>query len=64
MIGQITSTWTSIMTWVTTQLGAIQTVFYANEQLTFLGTLAIVSVGIGVTFLLIRVIQNFLKLRG
>lgn len=64
MIGQITSTWTSIMTWVTTQLGAIQTLFYANEQLTFLGTLAIVSVGIGVTFLLIRVIQNFLKLRG
>lgn len=64
MIGQITEAWTSIMTWVTTQLGAVQSVFYADGSLTFLGTTAVISVGIGLSFLLIGVIQNFLKLRG
>lgn len=70
MIGTITQVWTEIMTWVTTSLGQVQDVFYtagvdgATGSLTFLGVLAVISVAIGVAFLLIGVIQNFLHLRS
>lgn len=64
MIGTITSVWTEVMTWVTTSLGSVQTVFYDEGALTFLGTLAVIGVSIGIAFLIIGVIQNFLKLRG
>lgn len=64
MIGAITETWTAVMTWITTALASVQTVFYAENQLTFLGVLAVISVAIGIAFLVIGVVQNFLKLRG
>ena len=70
MIGDITTVWTEIMTWVTTSLGQVQDVFYtagaAGEpgELTFLGVLAIVSVAIGIALLLVGIIQNFLHLRS
>lgn len=64
MIGAVTSVWTEVMTWITTSLGSVQTVFYADNNLTFLGTLAVIGVSIGVGFLIIGVVQNFLKLRG
>lgn len=66
MIAAITSVWTSIMEWITGALGDVQAVFYdaTSSSLTFMGTLAVISVAIGVAFLVIGVIQNFLKLRG
>lgn len=64
MVTAITTVWTEIMTWITTSLASVQTVFYADNSLTFLGVLAVISVAIGVAFLVIGVIQNFLKLRG
>lgn len=64
MIGAITETWTAVMTWITTALSSVQTVFYAENDLTFLGVLAVISVAIGIAFLVIGVVQNFLKLRG
>lgn len=64
MISAITGVWTSVMTWITTSLSSVQTVFYAEGALTFLGVLAVISVAIGIAFLVIGVIQNFLKLRG
>lgn len=64
MLGSITETWTQVMTWITTSLGSVQTVFYAEGELTFLGTLAIIGVSIGIGFLIIGVVQNFLHLRG
>ena len=65
MIAKITDVWTQVMTWITTSLGSVQSVFYdATNGLTFLGTLAVISVAIGIAFLIIGVVQNFLKLRG
>lgn len=64
MVQAITTVWTSIMTWITTSLASVQTVFYSGTELTFLGILAVISVAIGVAFLLIGVIQNFLHLRS
>lgn len=66
----ITTVWTEIMTWVTTSLTSVQSIFYtpgasgAAGSLTFLGVLAVIGVAIGVAFLIIGVVQNFLKLRG
>lgn len=64
MIGSITTVWTEVMTWITTSIGSVETVFYADNALTFLGTLSVITVAIGIAFLIIGVIQNFLKLRG
>lgn len=66
MITAITGVWTQVMTWITESLGSVQDVFYnsTDSSLTFLGTLAVISVAIGIAFLVIGVIQNFLKLRG
>lgn len=64
MIGHITQVWTEIMTWITTSINSVQDVFYAEGGLTFLGTLSVIGVAIGIAFLVIGVVQNFLKLRG
>lgn len=64
MIGTITQVWTEVMAWITTSLGSVQEVFYDDGALTFLGTLAVIGVSIGIGFLIIGVVQNFLKLRG
>lgn len=36
----------------------------SSGELTFFGTLALVSLGISIFFLLVRVVQNFLHFRG
>lgn len=65
MVGEITTVWGEVMEWIISSLTAVQVVFYtADNKLTFLGTLAIIAVAIGIAFLLIGVIQNFLHLRG
>lgn len=65
LIGSITAVWQAILTWFTTALGSIQSVFYnAETGLTFMGVLAVISVAVGIVFLLVGVIQNFLHLRS
>ena len=70
MISAITTVWTDVMEWIVTAIGSVQEVFYTPGasggagSLTFLGVLAVVSVAIGIVFLVIGVIQNFLRLRG
>ena len=65
MIANITSVWTEIMEWLVTAINSVQSVFVSSEgTLTFLGTLSIIGVAMGVAFLVIGVIQNFLHLRG
>lgn len=64
MVEAITNVWSEVMTWITTALGNVQSVFYTETGLTFLGTLAVIGVAIGIVFLIIGVIQNFLRLRS
>lgn len=69
MINAITTVWTDVMEWITTSLASVQDVFYTTGtggtgSLTFLGTLSVISVAIGIAFLVIGVIQSFLRLRG
>ena len=64
MLGSITEVWTDVMSWITTALGSVQTVFYANDELTFLGVLSVIGVSIGIGLLILGIVQNFLHLRG
>ena len=66
MISAIVNVWTEIMDWVVESLSSVQAVFInpTDSSLTFLGVLAVISVAIGIAFLLIGVVQNFLRLRG
>lgn len=61
---QVTDVWTQVMNWIVRALNAVQSVFYANGSLTFLGSLAVIGVGIAIAFLVISVVTRFLQLRG
>ena len=55
--------------WIVSQLQSLVALFWtASEggggELTFLGTIALISLGISVIFLMLRVVQNFLHFRG
>lgn len=65
VVSAIVEVWTAIVTWMTTNLASVQTVFYnAETGLTFMGVLAALAVGIAVALLLVGIIQNFLRLRS
>ena len=65
VIESITNVWSAIMGWFATSFGTVQKMFYVDGSgLTFLGTLAVCGLAIGVFFLLMGVIQNFLHFRG
>lgn len=68
LVTSITEVWNAILEWIVGTFTDIQGVFYNTGadggSLTFLGVLAVISVGIGMVFLLIGVIQNFLHLRS
>lgn len=66
VITAMTECFTAVFTWIKTAIVSMVDVFYssADGSLTFLGVLALVSLGIGLAFLIIGVIQNFLHLRS
>ena len=64
MIADITQVWSDIMTLLTGSINTTQTVFYGTDGLTFLGTLAVIGVALGISLLVINVIKDFVKLRG
>ena len=66
IITAITGVFTEIADWITTSIPSITEVFWNSEggQLTFLGVLAVVALGISIFFLLMGLVQNFLHFRG
>lgn len=64
MLEAIVNVWETMMSAITNMIGDAQTLFYTEAGLTFLGTLSVIGVAVGVVFLVIGVIQNFLHLRG
>ena len=60
----ILAVFTQIGDWIIEQLGAMMPLFWDNNSLTFLGVLAVCSLGVGFIFLLIGIIQRFLHFRG
>lgn len=64
IFSQIAAIWTAIMEWLAGTFGTIEALFWTGSQLTFLGTMCVISIGIGVFFLVVGVITNFIKLRS
>lgn len=65
IITAVTEVFSAISEWLITAIQDVTVLFYAPETgLTLLGVLALMSLGISVIFLLIRVVQNFLHFRG
>lgn len=64
ILAAIFAVFTSVGNWITTTLPTFFTLFYADNGLTLLGTLAVAGLGISVVFLLIGIIQRFLKFKG
>lgn len=65
IITAMTAVFTAVSTWLMTFITSVIGVFYDDETgFTFLGVLALVSLAISIFFLIVRLIQNFLHLRG
>ena len=70
IVNTIFEVFSIIGVWIVDQLGMLTELFWIpassgdGGSLTFLGVLALCSLGISVIFLLIRVVQNFLHFRG
>lgn len=65
VIAEILEVFTSIGTWLGTAVNQFIPMFYVAETgLTFLGALACCGLAFSVCFLLIGIIQRFLKFQG
>lgn len=65
IIDAITGVFAAIGDWIVEYMPSISSLFYTAESgLTLLGTLAVVGLGISVFFLLMGIIQRFLKFQG
>lgn len=64
VISAITGVFSSIGEWITSTLTGMTEVFYTDGGLTFIGTLAICSLGIGLVMLLFNKVKDFLQFRA
>ena len=64
ILAAILAVFSQVGTWIVTTLPTFFTLFYAEGALTLLGTLGVAGLGISVIFLLIGIIQRFLKFQG
>lgn len=65
VLEKVLDVFSGLGTWLVETIPTFEALFYnASTGLTFMGTLAVAGLGIGVVFLLIGVIQKFLKFRG
>lgn len=64
IISAITTVFTDMGSWITTELSALGSIFYADNSLTFLGVLAVAGLAISVVLLLVNMIRGFLNFGG
>ena len=64
ILAAILAVFTAIGGWITETLPTFFALFYAEGALTLLGVLAVAGLGMSVIFLLIGIIQRFLKFQG
>lgn len=65
LVTAIFDVFTAVGDWIVDVLTQMIPVFYDSQTgLTFLGTLAVVALGMSVIFLVIGIIQSFLHFRG
>lgn len=62
LISSITDVFTAIISWLVGAFEPVSSLFYnTTDGLTFMGTLAIMSLGVSVAFLIVGIVQRFLK---
>ena len=64
ILDAILAVFLAVAEWISTSVGEMVPMFYAEGSLTFLGVLAVAGLAFSVAFLLIGIIQNFLHFRG
>lgn len=64
MIATIVEVWSAVMTQITSTFADITELFYAENSLTFIGTLAVIMAGIGLLLLVFNLIRSFFVMRG
>lgn len=69
IISAMTAVFDAIFTWILSAISAVVPVFWTvgeggTGELTFLGVLTLIALGISIFFLVMGLIQNFLHLRG
>lgn len=65
VITAITEVFSAIGEWIVSAIAEFVPIFYVAETgLTFLGVLCVASLGVSMIFLLIGIIQRFLKFRS
>lgn len=65
VLGSIFDVFSALIGWITSAVTGLIPMFYVESTgLTFLGSLAVVGLGISVVFMVVGVIQNFLHFRG
>lgn len=64
IIAAILAVFSEIGDWITTQIAAMIPIFYVENNLTFLGVLAVCGLAFSVIFLIVGIIQRFLHFRG
>ena len=65
VVDEVFSVFTKVGEWISSNLPTFVSLFYnSTTGLTFMGVLALCSLGISVCFLLLGIIQSFLKFRS
>ena len=65
VVESVLNVFTLILEWFTTALSSVSSIFYAAETgLTFIGTVSVIGLGIGVILMVIAMIRGLLKGRG
>lgn len=64
IVQTIFAVFTSISEWFVETIASLTPIFYAEGSLTFLGTLALCSLGIGIIMLVINRVVSFIQFRG
>lgn len=64
IIDSVFDIWSDIFDWVVLGISSVVALFYINNELTILGILAIVGIGISLFFLIVYFIVRFIKLKG
>ena len=62
IISTIVAVWSTVMSGIVALFEPAQALFWSTEGITFLGSLSLVGVAVGVVLLVIGIIQRFLKL--
>ena len=64
IVSSIFAVFTEILNWFTTTLSTVGNVFYtADKGLTFIGTLSVIGLGIGVVLLVFNMLKGLIRLR-